>query len=154
MIRTPHQFNGLFITRHFFPKYLKYNNVSAINSGRCYDWAYFAYRMFPNVQLWTTDYHAWIQVGKKFYDSETKAGVSNFMLLGCNKRHAPTPWEDQPPIRASVLWFKSFWDKHGGGYKRHWDSMLEADLKEILGKRYTEATPIFQPPVQPALVIP
>ncbi len=160
MIRVPQNFNGPFITRHFFPDYVRRQDVRGINSGRCYDWAYFAHRMF-GVQLWTTDYHAWIQVNEHqkwgwkqlFFDSETVKGVNNFMLLGCNKRHAPAPWDDQAPVRMTLEDFKEFWDEHGGGYKHHWDSMLENDLKRVLGKRYSELTPIFAKP-KPALVIP
>lgn len=164
MIRAPGHFNGTFITRHFFPEYLKHNNLQAINMGRCYDWAYFAHRLF-GVQLWSTDFHAWVKVNNpdqndsrwrsRFFDSETPKGVSNFMLLGCNKRNAfPVPWDEHAP-RTMELWdFKNFWDKHGGGHKRHWGSILEPALKKILGKRYSELTPIFPKKVQSARVIP
>lgn len=157
MIRVPHNFNGNFISHHFFPEYRKY--LKGINGGRCYDWAYLAYRMFEGVELWTTDYHAWVRVinrdsGSRYFDSETKQGVSNFMLLGCNRRNSyPIPWQAQPPVRMEVDSFKKFWDEHGGGFKRHWESMLERKLKEVLGKRYSELTPIFAKP-KPALVIP
>lgn len=158
MIRVPRKFNGPFITRHFFADYLSRKWVQGINQGRCYDWAYFAYRMFPDVTLWTTDYHAWVQVwdrekGYRFFDSETPKGVKSFMELGCNRRHGPMPWSDQAPTRMNVKDFKEFWNKHGGGFKRHWDSMLEVDLKKVLGKRYREDGPIFFKPT-PALVIP
>ncbi len=162
MIRVPTNFNGPFITRHFFPDYVRHRNVQGINSGRCYDWAYFAHRMF-GVQLWTTDYHAWVQVHKqdpvnhmwshRFYDSETSKGVQNFLALGCNVRHAPAPWDEQAPCTMALDEFKAFWDRHGGGYKRHWESMLEKDLQRVLGKRYSELTPIFAKP-KPATVIP
>ena len=160
MIRQPQNFNSFFVTRHFFPDYLRHNNVRGINGGRCYDWAYYAHRIF-GVQLWTTDYHAWVQVPQEekwhwkqlFFDSETVKGVSNFMLLGCNRRHAPAPWDNQAPTRMNVGDFKEFWNEHGGGFKRHWESMLEAKLKEVLGKRYSELTPIFQKPHK-TMVIP
>ncbi len=163
MIRVPRNFNGPFITRHFFPWNFKHNALKIINQGRCYDWAYFAHRLF-GVQLWATDYHAWVEVNSqdpktyqwshRFFDSETPNGVSNFMLLGCNKRNAfPVPWDGQAPKRMELTEFKTFWDKEGGGFKRHWDSMLEGDLKRVLGKRYSELTPIFTKP-QPATVIP
>lgn len=159
MIRVPRQFNGVFITRHFFPEFLSSNNVRGINRGYCYDWAYYAYRMFPGTTLWTTDFHAWIQVhdrihGYRFFDSETHTGVKSFMELGCNRRHAPQPWDDQPPTQMGVEDFKKFWDHHGGGYKRHWDSMLETKLRKVLGSRFNERTPIFQEKIQPATVIP
>lgn len=160
MIRVPQHFNGAFITRHFFADYLRHDNVRGINSGRCYDWAYLAHRMF-GVQLWTTDYHAWVQVREDekwrykqlFFDSETKRGVQTFMQLGCNVRHGPVPWDEVAPQRMEVEAFKKFWNHHGGGYKNHWESMLEEDLKRVLGKRYSELTPIFAKP-KPALVIP
>lgn len=155
MIRVPAQFNGGFISRHFFPDYFRHNNVRAINSGRCYDWAYLAYRMFPDIQLWATDFHAWVRYGKKYHDSETgKFGVLNFMELGCNKRNAyPVPWDQHAPRQMTVEEFKDFWNREGGGQRRHWDSSLEPLLKKVLGKRYREATPIFQRPV-PATVVP
>lgn len=154
MIRVPSQFNGTFITRHFFPRFFRHNDLQSINAGHCYDWAYYAWRLFPNVVLWTTDYHAWVQVGKKFYDSETNPkGVLNFMHLGCNRRHGPDPWADQHPVRMDVKDFQKFWNKHGGGFKNHWDSMLEGSLQKVLGKRYSERTPILHKP-QPAMFIP
>jgi len=146
MIRAPKLFNGTFINRHLFPSFFKYNRLSVINSGRCYDWAYFAHRLF-GAKLWSTDYHAWVQYGKKFYDSEAGLhGVSNFLALKCNKRNCfPLPWDEMPPATMDLKQFKSFWDSNGGGHRRHWDSMLEPQLQEVLGKRYSELTPIFHP---------
>lgn len=155
MIRVPSSFNGAFISRHFFPDFFKHNNRRGINGGKCYDWAYLAYRMFEGIQLWTTDYHAWVQYGRKYHDSETgKFGVVNFMELGCCKRNCfPVPWESQAPIRMDVEPFKDFWNREGSGHRFHWDIMLEPQLKKVLGKRYKETSPIFQPPI-PATVVP
>lgn len=155
MIRAPRHFNGTFISRHFFPSFFKFNTLKVINSGRCYDWAYFAHRLF-GVRLWATDFHAWVQYGRKHYDSETgKVGVMNFMNLGCNKRNAfPVPWQDHAPTPMELKEFKDFWDKHGGGFRRHWDSKLESELRCVLGKRFSELTPIFPERVQPARFIP
>ena len=154
MIRMPRHFNGRFITRHFFPGYFLDKNFSAINRGQCYDWAYIAHRLFEGVQLWTTDYHAWIRLGLKWHDSETcRAGVSNFMELGCNYRNSPIPWEGQPPRSMEVGEFKDFWNKEGSGNRFHWDSILEKRLRTVLGKRFSESTPIFQRPL-PCTTVP
>jgi len=155
MIRVPKTpFNGTFISRHFFPDYFKYNNLRTINSGRCYDWAYFGHRLF-GADLWATDFHAWCKVGRKYHDSETgKYGVLNFMQLGCNRRNAyPLPWDEYGPQQMTLQEFKDFWDREGGGHRRHWDNMLEPLLQRVLGKRYRDTTPIIQLPI-PAMVIP
>lgn len=154
MIRRPRGFNGTFISRHFFPDLFKVNALRVINTGACYDWAYLAYRLFEGVQLWTTDYHAWVRVGRKWHDSETcRAGVLNFMELGCNYRNSPIPWEGQPPRSMEVDEFKDFWNHEGSGRRFHWDNYLEPKLREVLGKRFREESPIFQTPL-PSLTVP
>lgn len=143
MIRAPKVFNPTFINRHFFPNYLKHGILDTINHGRCYDWAYYAHRLFK-AQLWTTDYHAWVRWDGRYFDSETVKGVRNFLGLRCNIRNAfPVPWSDNPPQEIHIQEFKDFWDEHGGGKRRHWDSILEVDLRKVLGHRYSELTPIF-----------
>src|SRR5258706_9325250 len=125
MIRAPRTFNGTFISRHFFPDYFNNGILQVINRGRCYDWAYFAHRLF-GATLWATDFHAWVQVQNqdqndsrwktRFFDSETPSGVTNFMALRCNIRNAfPVPWSDQAPKRMELQEFKDFWDENDGG---------------------------------------
>jgi len=147
MIKVPASFNGRFITRHLFRHYFNNGNISEINRGRCYDWAYMAYRLFPNVSLWTTDYHAWVEAKDRHWDSETHKGVVNFMRLRCNERntspHCP-PWDEQEPVIMNLYDFKNFWDRFGRGHRRHWGTLLESNLKDTLGKRYSEMTPIFE----------
>lgn len=155
MLRIPRQFNATFVSRHFFPTYFKNKALDNINYGRCYDWAYFAHRLF-GVDLWTTDYHAWVRYGNRWFDSETHNGVVSFMDLRCNIRiGGAVPWGDIPPKRiGNIENFKAVWDEHGGGFRHHWNSMLESDLCRVLGKRFTNLTPIFPKKVQPAMVIP
>jgi hypothetical protein len=148
MIKAPASFNGRFVTRHLFRNYLEHSTLSLINSGRCYDFAYYAYRLFPNVKLWTTDYHAWVEARGKHWDSETSHGVKDYMKLRCNVRNTygnsfPCPWDEQEPVTMEVDEFKSFWDRNGSGRRHHWDNFLEPELKAALGKRYSEMTPIF-----------
>jgi hypothetical protein len=163
MIRAPRKFNGTFITRHFFPGFFQIKDVAAINRGKCYDWAYIAHRLY-GVQLWSTDYHAWVEammpspenttesIGgyswkpmvRRYFDSETPKGVSNFLTLGCNRRNShPVPWEDQHPIRMTLIEFKEFWNHIGSGRRYHWDSHLEPQLKDVLKDRYKGVTPIL-----------
>lgn len=145
MIRAPKQFNGQFINRHFYEYEFQNNLLYRINSGECYDWAYYGHRLF-GAELWTTDYHAWCRVGKKYHDSETgKYGVLNFMNLGCNVRNAfPIPWEDKPPQALPLEEFKKFWSAYSYMAENdHWTTMLEPELQRVLGKLYREATPIF-----------
>src|ERR1035441_2650908 len=114
MIKAPASFNGRFVTRHLFRNYLEHKTLSFINMGRCYDWAYYAYHLFPDVQLWTTDFYAWVEAKGKHWDSETPKGVKSYMKLGCNVRNSfPCPWDEQEPVTMEVDEFKDFWDRNG-----------------------------------------
>src|SRR5574338_1563380 len=57
---VPEKFDANFITEVFFPYEWNKKLFSSINTGRCYDWAYIAYCLWPNVSLWTTECHAWV----------------------------------------------------------------------------------------------
>jgi len=143
--RVPSNFNAEFITRHLFRNYMKAGNLSLINRGRCYDWAYYAYRLFPNIQLWTTDFHAWVEAKGKHWDSEAPHGVRDYLKLRCNVLNSfPCPWDEQEPVKMEVDEFKDFWDHHGSGRRYHWDNFLEFELQKVLGKRYREMSPIFE----------
>lgn len=85
LIQLPQKFSASFVTRTFFPDEYK-EDRSRINYGMCYDWAYIAYCLWGNVKLWTSEYHAWVQVGKKFYDSESFQGVWSPGDLQCSRR--------------------------------------------------------------------
>lgn len=89
-----------FINRTFFPNDL--NNVSAINDGRCFLWAYVCFHFYKNVQLWTYGSHAFVRYKSKFYDSETFKGVKDWRKLpatrggrGCGCRICCQPAERQ-----------------------------------------------------------
>lgn len=146
MIRRPKKFNGNFISRHFYPNYFR-SWVNQINRGECYDWAYYAHRLF-GLELWTTDWHAWVKevhtAGNRHYDSESPNGVKNLLNLNFHRRNSyPIPWQSQSPTQLSLEDFKDFWDEIGAKNRYHWDSILEVNIKRVLGKRYSELTPIF-----------
>lgn len=129
MIEIPSQFEPEFISKNFFPKYYP-ARLGAINNGECYDWAYYAHRLFSNTNLWSTDYHAWIEKDGFHYDSEAPGGVIGWENLRTN-----TFWSGTP-MRQSLEEFKEFWNQHGGGKKRHWDSILEKHMEIVLGDFY------------------
>lgn len=121
-IVLPKRLSPEFINNIFFPDYVRCNNVCDINSGRCYDWAYYVYCLYPTAQLWTTDYHAWVRYSGRFWDSESPRGVKDVDSLGCNSRWG---WESIPPKPIDVVPFKRLWSRFGRGRKYHWDLMLE-----------------------------
>jgi hypothetical protein len=71
--------NVRLINRHFFPN----QPVEIINQGECFLWAYLAYRLYSNLELWDMGSHAFVrskQTGK-FYDSERPRGVEDWVDL-------------------------------------------------------------------------
>lgn len=118
----PKRFDANFITQIFYPYEWANNRHQSINTGRCYDWAYYAYCLWKNVVLWTTEHHAWVQVGKKFFDSESSSGIMDHTKLNCN---ALWPGEEVLPTAMHADKFKELWNDCGGGRKFHWDLMQE-----------------------------
>lgn len=70
------------INKEFFPNDL--DDLHHINEGRCWLWAYIAYRLYPEVELWSTGVHAFIRHQGKFYDSERPRGERDFNKLPAN----------------------------------------------------------------------
>jgi len=118
----PEKFSAGFINRVFFNREWKNDWLSDINTGRCYDWAYIAYCLWPEVLLWTTDHHAWVQVDNKFFDSEAQYGLQNHEWLNCNSMW---PGDEVEPTIMNVQDFKNLWNTFGGGKRFHWDSLVE-----------------------------
>jgi hypothetical protein len=71
--------NVRFINRHFFPNQPEFT----INEGECFLWAYLAYRLYKDVELWDMGSHAFVRSKKtgKFYDSERPKGVDDWKEL-------------------------------------------------------------------------
>lgn len=118
----PQRFSASFVSRVFFNRDYRNKTLNWINTGRCYDWAYYAYCLWGNVKLWTSDIHAWVQVGGKFYDSESFTGKARHEDLNCN---AAFDWEDEPPRQVTSEEFQNIWDTHGGGRRRHWHALRD-----------------------------
>jgi hypothetical protein len=70
-----------YINRTFFPKDL--NDLESINSGRCFLWAYIAYRLYKDAQLYDMGSHAFVysKSTKRYYDSEVPQGVKRWRKL-------------------------------------------------------------------------
>lgn len=128
----PEKFDANFITKVFFPYEWKHKYFSSINSGRCYDWAYIAYCLWPNVTLWTTERHAWVEVNGLHYDSESPNGVDDPEKLRCNEQF---PANDVGPEMIQAEKFKDFWNGNGGGRTYHWDDLhqeiMDLDFQPI-----------------------
>lgn len=71
--------NVRFINRHFFPG----EPVEIINQGECFLWAYLAYRLYKDVELWDMGSHAFVRSKNtgRFYDSERPQGVEDWKDL-------------------------------------------------------------------------
>jgi len=69
-----------FINNNFFSHHAR---PSDINKGECFLWAYYAYRLYPNVELWDMGAHAFVRdkVTGKFYDSERPNGEEDWQDL-------------------------------------------------------------------------
>ena len=124
-MERPKLFDPDFISRTFFPKMWKENNLAEINWGRCYDWAYYAYCLFSDVKLVTTTHHAWVQWKDRYYDSQWKE-----VLPGGHHIFMKKDWDDQdfePMLidENSIEKFKELWNHHGGGRRFHWNTMLD-----------------------------
>lgn len=131
------KFSATFISRNFFPDYFP-NKLRVINTGLCYDWAYYAYRLFPTVQLWSDYSHAWVQLGRRHYDSEVFRGTPDYRLLPCNRVCGLV---DPKPMPVET--FKEHWNHNGGRRPEHWDIMLEAKLEKVTGNKYRQYSPIL-----------
>lgn len=113
------------VTKVFFP----HESIELINTGYCYDWAYIAYCLWKEVELWSNNIHAWIKVGNKFWDSES-LGEQDFNELPCLIRN---PWWVEDMVKAnhiSIEDFKDFWMKNGRLKYDHWDRMVERIQKK------------------------
>lgn len=80
MKRMPGKLSVSFINKTFFPDY---QDVSVINKGECFLWAYTAYCLYRDVELWYMYAHAFVRSKRNglFYDSERPHGVEDWKDL-------------------------------------------------------------------------
>lgn len=115
------------------------NDLSFINQGRCFLWAYLAYRLYSNIQLWDIGAHAFVRSkkNKRFYDAEHPKGVSDWrdlkasnMGVGCG-----CPRCQEPPRHfATAGKFRHCWR----GMAKHFDvdyQVLHQQIKLIIEEK-------------------
>ena len=103
-----------FINDTFFPEY---KDVSVINEGECFLWAYIAFRLYKGVQLWDISTHAFVHFRGRFYDSERPLGEEDWGdLPACNwgagslyTGRRVSPKEFKHAWRSSARRFKVVW---------------------------------------------
>lgn len=104
MKKLPH-FKASFVTETFFAEIPK----DRINQGHCFAWAYIAYNLFEDVELWDTDIHAFIKYKGKFYDSDRPNGEDDWEDLPANNFGKKT-WGAQLVARNQPIEeFKDLW---------------------------------------------
>ncbi len=67
-----------FINQTFFSKD---KDVREINKGRCFLWAYIAFRLYKRVELWSFGNHAFVKHEGRFYDAERPLGEEDWKDL-------------------------------------------------------------------------
>lgn len=122
-----------FINRTFFSDYY---DVSVINQGECFRWAYIAYRLYNDVELWDIPSHAFVRSKTTglYYDSETPDGevdwrdlpATNFGVgCGCGRC-------GEPPRHFKVLGFFRFvWRGMAKRYETDWH-LLNQQITELI----------------------
>lgn len=118
----PERFDASFICKAFYPQEWKDKRLSSINMGKCYDWAYKAFCLWLDVELWTTENHAWVKCGDLFFDSEALSGSPSVDRIPCNVRCG---WDEVEPTPMDAESFKDFWNVYGGGRRHHWNSLAD-----------------------------
>jgi hypothetical protein len=126
-------FNPAAITEIHFP----HTVIESINYGRCFIWAYLCYSTFDNVELWTTDWHAFVKHNGKFYDSEVPNGIEDWKLLPTCARFclmSPAHYYQQNAYSQTPHEFREFWREDqvcDYGYSS-WDALeRKAEIAKI-----------------------
>jgi hypothetical protein len=79
-MKVPSKFSPTFINKTFYPHYA--GNTHIINYGECYDWSWFAMLCWSkDVELWSSENHAFVKVRGRFYDSAMVRGTKNWRDL-------------------------------------------------------------------------
>jgi len=130
--------NVEFINNEFFSHH---DRASDINKGECFLWAYYAYRLYKNVELWDMGAHAFVRdrVTGKFYDSESPQGKEDWKELpatnwgkgcGCPRCH-------QPARKFKVARkFRKAWKGMTKRFKVEWN-IIHLKIKKVIEEHGT-----------------
>lgn len=105
------------ITKTYF---YDFEDISVINTGWCYVWAWLARLRYPRAELWVFDdadhMHAFVRVGNLWYDAERPKGVNRISDLPFFQDHdIVRPWENA--YRFSDQSYQEAW-----GRMTYWNS--------------------------------
>jgi hypothetical protein len=108
-------------------------DVKEINKGRCFLWAYIAFRLYKKVELWSFGNHAFVRFDGRFYDAERPLGEEDWKDLpatnlgsGCGCPSCSRPAEHISPKK-----FKSseYWGRNARNRRITW-----ADVRDRVQK--------------------
>jgi hypothetical protein len=114
-------FKPSLVTKEFFSGY---DDVSVINEGECFIWAYTAYVIFQGVEVWYNDHHAFVKYRNRFFDSERLKGVSDW-------RDLPATEGGGMAAKTSIVNFKKAWAHNPRNFGTSWDQ-IEANARKVL----------------------
>lgn len=114
-----------FINETFFPEY---KDVSVINEGECFHWAYVAFRLYKGVQLWDISTHAFVRYDGKFYDSERPLGEEDWKDLPAANFGVGTSYEARP---ISPREFKKAWRGSARRFRVVWKD-VRAQVQKVV----------------------
>jgi len=122
-----------FINKTFFKEY---KDVAVINQGECFLWAYIAYRLYKNVELWDMECHAFVRdkVTGKFYDSERPLGEENWKdLPATNFGIGPSYRQDTVHKFGIARTFRYNWRDSAKRFRVNW-KRLHQRIKRVIEK--------------------
>lgn len=133
MKRLDGPINVEFVNKTFFPND---HNVSEINKGRCFVWAYIAYRLYKDAQLYDYGTHAFVRskTNRRYYDSERSNGEKSWLDLpatnfgvGCGCHDCKRPAR---PIGTATR-FKEIWFVSTLKYRIDWKEVYR-QIEKVL----------------------
>lgn len=125
--------NVKFINRTFFPEY---KDVSVINEGECFLWAYITFKVYKDVELWDMGAHAFVRskLDGKFYDSERPQGEEDWKDLpatnfgeGCGCSVCQRPAKQY----KTIVRFKKSWTGMTKRFGVKWEE-VDANIHKVL----------------------
>lgn len=121
-MRKLQNFQPGLVTKTFFSTY---DDVSVINQGKCFIWAYLTFLLFKDVELWYMNSHAFVKYRGRFYDSERLQGVYNWQDLPATENG------DDIAKRFTVEQFKHGWRGQPQRFNTSWGK-LESEARKVL----------------------
>lgn len=116
-------FKPSLVTKELFPAY---KDVSVINEGECFIWAYSAHIIFKDVKIWYNNHHAFVKYHGRFYDSEVLKGSPDWADL-------PATEGGGLPKEVSAEQFQIDWRRNPFDYGTTWRE-IKSKAEKVLRK--------------------